>query len=266
MTWVASDIRVAFGSTIALDRVSITIEPGRIHSVIGGDGAGKSTLLKVLAGLDVGQSGAVRLPKPGGIGFVPSTGGTFGDLTVAENVEFVADVHSLRDWAPRAELLLERAAIAQFGDRISSHLSGGQRRKLAGVMALLHQPDLLVLDELTTGVDPVSRMELWRLMAGAAAEGAAVVASTSYLDEADRAESVLLLHEGRVLGSGSPSSIIAQVPGSVSDCAHPPNPKLAWRRGSRWRQWDPDGASEPGDLNLEDAAIVLELRSVRSAT
>ncbi|MFW2382368.1 MAG: ATP-binding cassette domain-containing protein [Acidimicrobiales bacterium] len=261
MTWAATDITVTFGSTTALDRVSITIEPGVIHSVIGGDGAGKTTLLKVLAGLDVGQRGTVRMPPPSDIGYVPSTGGIFGDLTVAENVEFVAEVYGIRKWRARANGLLERAAISEFSTRIAAHLSGGQRRKLAGVMALLHHPALLVLDELTTGVDPVSRMELWRLIAGAAAEDAAVVTSTSYLDEAERAESVLLLHEGRPLGAGSPSSIIGQVPGSIIDCAQPTNRPMAWRRGNRWRQWDPDGTPQPGRMSLEDAAIVLELSS-----
>jgi ABC-2 type transport system ATP-binding protein len=261
MSWTGSNISVTFGSTMALDQVSITIEPGRIHSVIGGDGAGKTTLLKVLAGLDVGQRGSVRMPPPANIGFVPSTGGIFGDLTVAENVEFVADVHGVSNWRARADLLLERAAIGQFSARVSSRLSGGQRRKLAGVLALLHEPDLLILDELTTGVDPVSRMELWRLVAGAVADGAAVVASTSYLDEAERAQSVLLMHEGRVLASGSPRAIIDRVPGSIIECAHPSNRQLAWRRGNRWRQWDPGGTAQAGHLSLEDAAIVLELMS-----
>ncbi len=264
MTWIARDVTVNFGSHRALDRVVMTIEPGVIHSVIGGDGAGKTTLLKVLAGLDVGERGSVRLPPPARIGFVPSSGGVFGDLSVSENVEFVADVHGVKNWRERADMLLERAAIAQFGDRISARLSGGQRRKLAGVMALLHQPDLLVLDELTTGIDPVSRMELWRLIAGAAAEGAAVVASTSYLDEAERAESVLLLHEGRVLATGSPASIASSVPGSILDCATPLNRSLAWRRGNRWRQWDPDGNRTSGAVTLEDAAIVLELTEMRT--
>ena len=163
------------------------------------------------------------------------------------------------DWRPRADELLDRAALAPFADRVAGQLSGGQRRKLAGVMALLPRPDLLVLDEVTTGVDPVSRMELWRLVAGAAADGAAVVAATSYLDEAERAESVLLLHDGRVLAAGPPASITATVPGSITDFATPGIRRSRWRHGARWRQWDPKRSPRPDRVTLEDAAIVVEL-------
>lgn len=258
MVWSARDISARYGDTIALRDVSLQIEPGRVHAVIGGDGAGKSTFLKVLARLDVGQTGSVDLPHADRIAFVPSTGGIFGDLTVNENLEFVAEAYRLSNWQPRASELLDRAAISEFGARLSGQMSGGQRRKLAGCMALLPSPDLLVLDEVTTGVDPVSRMELWRLMTGAAAAGAAVVVSTTYLDEAERMESVLLLHEGQVLGSGSPASIIDSIPGVVSDTDSPIDRSRAWRNGRRWRQWSPIG-DRSHETTLEDAAIVLEL-------
>lgn len=261
MNWSVSEITARFGSTVALDRVCLDIERGRVHGVIGGDGAGKSTLLKVLVGLDVGQTGRMVLPPEERIGFVPSSGGIFSDLTVDENVEFVADAYGLRGWRTRADELLERAAIGGFGDQLAGRLSGGQRRKLAGCMALLPEPELLVLDEVTTGVDPVSRMELWRLVAGAAADGSAVVAATTYLDEAERMESVLLLHEGRALAAGSPASVIENAPGAVLDLDEPSDPRTAWRKGTRWRQWVPTGASSTS-LSLEDAAIVLELREI----
>lgn len=259
MNWGVSNLSVSFGKTRALDDVGMAIEPGAIHAVIGGDGAGKSTLLKILARLDLGQTGDSRLPSQDRIGRVPSAGGVFGDLTVAENLEFVADAYRLRQWRPRADMLLDRAALRQFCDRIAGRLSGGQRRKLAGTMALLPKPDLVVLDEVTTGLDPVSRMELWRLIARAAADGAAIVASTTYLDEAERATSVLLLHDGRVLADGSPEAIVGAVRGSITDTAQPIHRPLAWRRGSHWRQWDPDGDGSQNSLSLEDAAIVLEL-------
>jgi ABC-2 type transport system ATP-binding protein len=264
MSWGGEAITVRLGSNLALDGVDISIDRGHIHSVIGGDGAGKSTLLRVLAGLDIGQTGTIRLPPQAKIGFVPSDGGIFGDLTVGENVEFVARAHRLRRWEPRASMLLERSALHEFRDRISGRLSGGQRRKLAGVMALLAQPELVVLDELTTGVDPVSRLELWRLIAGAAADGAAVVASTTYLDEAERAESVLLLHQGRVLATGSPESIVGSGPGAISDVSTPSLRSHAWRRGRQWRQWDPDADANSDPITLEDAAIVFELSEVVS--
>jgi ABC-2 type transport system ATP-binding protein len=157
-------------------------------------------------------------------------------------------------------MLLTRAGIERWGERLAGRLSGGQRRKLAGAMALLPEPRLLVLDEVTTGVDPVSRMELWRLVAGAAATGTAVLAATTYLDEAERAKTVDLLHEGRVLASGDPSAIVAAAPGRVTDEETPIDRARAWRRGRRWRQWHPAEEAQVHDRpTLEDAAIVLEL-------
>ena len=260
MTWGTTGLVVRFGSTTALDGVDLTIEPGRVHAVIGGDGSGKSTLLRVLAGVRRADEGMVQRPAVGRVGFVATSGGIFPDLTVDENLEFVAGAHRLSNWRDRAGHLLERAGIASAADRLAGRLSGGQQRKLAGTMALLPEPELLVLDEVTTGVDPYSRMEIGRLIAAAAAAGAAVVAATAYLDEAERAERVVLLHHGRVLASGSPQSITDSIPGSIEDTDEPGDADRAWRRGARWRQWHPDLLRRPGDrIRLEDAAIIREL-------
>lgn len=258
MTWGTADLTVRFGDRTALDRVTVRIEPGLVHAVIGGDGAGKSTLLRMLAGLGLDHDGTVRLPDQERISQVPSDGGFFADLTVEENLAFVAAVYRLRGWRSRAHELLSLAGIDRFGDRRAGHLSGGQRRKLAGAMGLLPEPELLVLDEVTTGVDPLSRIELWRMVAAAASAGTAVVAATTYLDEAERADRVELLHDGRVLSSGRPDDIVASIPGRVVDLPEPTHPATAWRHGARWRQWEPehDGGTPP---TLEDAAIVLEL-------
>jgi ABC-2 type transport system ATP-binding protein len=260
MSWGARDLTVRFGKTIALDRVSLALDPGVVHTVVGGDGSGKTTLLKVIAGVGLDHDGELRLPGPGRTGYVPPAGGVFGDLSVDENMEFVANAYRLRGWQTRAAELLDHSSIARFGDRLAGRLSGGQRRKLAGSMALLPAPDLLVLDEVTTGVDPVSRLDLWRLIAGAAAAGAAVLVATSYLDEAERAGKVLLLHDGATLAAGTPEEVRAAMKGSVSDRAEPEEPELAWRRGRRWRQWDPGGAPS-GRPTLEDIAIVAELQT-----
>lgn len=261
----AAAVTVTYGSNTALENVSIALVGGQIHGVIGGDGAGKSTLLKVLAGLDVGQTGAVHVPPANRIGYVPSTGGIFGDLTVDENMEFVASAYDLRGWETRASMLLDRAAIGRFGKRIAKQMSGGERRKLAGCLALLHEPELLVLDEVTTGVDPVSRMELWRLVAGSAADGAAVVVATTYIDEAERMASALLLDRGRVRASGPPAEIVSTTNGSIVMLDVPTDPARAWRSGRRWRQWSPDEidapAGVPAELGLEDAAIIRELEA-----
>jgi ABC-2 type transport system ATP-binding protein len=265
MTWGTTGAVVRFGPNRALDGVDFTVEPGRVHAVIGGDGSGKSTLLRVLAGVRAVDEGTVQRPPVGHVAFVSAGGGVFPDLTVGENVEFCARVYGLSDWRERADHLLDRAGLASFTDRLAGRLSGGQHRKLAGTMALLPSPELLILDEVTTGLDPFSRMEIWRLMADAAAAGAAVVAATAYLDEAERAEEVLLLHEGRALATGSPATIIDAIPGSVEDTAEPDDPARAWRRGRHWRQWRP-GASRPDGtrLRLEDAAIIGELTAETS--
>lgn len=259
MTWGTTDLSVRFGDVVALSGVSLSLEPGVIHAVIGGDGAGKSTLLRVLAGLGLDHQGDVRLPEQHRIGYVPSDGGVFGDLTVDENMAFVAAAYGLESWQRRADHLLERADIAGAGTRLAGRLSGGQRRKLAGSMALLPEPRLLVLDEVTTGVDPVSRMELWRMIAGAAASGTAIVAATTYLDEAERAAHVALFHSGRLLAAGPPSELIASIPGVVTDEAAPTDRACAWRHGRRWHQWHPHGTTSPYQPSLEDAAIVFEL-------
>jgi len=266
MTWGTSGLVVRFGAITALDGVDCTIEAGRVHAVIGGDGSGKSTLLRVLAGVGHADDGVVQRPPPGRTGFVSPRGGVFPDLTVSENVEFMAQAYNLTGWRSRADHLLRRAGIAAFGDRLAGRLSGGQHRKLAGTMALLPEPQLLVLDEVTTGLDPSSRIELWRLVADAAAAGTAVVAATAYLEEAERAEHVLLLHHGRVLAAGSPQSIIDAIPGTVVDVAEPDDPARAWRRGTGWRQWRPYSPRQAGArLRLEDAAIIGELAAEQSA-
>jgi ABC-2 type transport system ATP-binding protein len=266
MTWGTSGLVVRFGPVTALDGVDCTVEPGRVHAVIGGDGSGKSTLLRVLAGVAQPDDGEVHRPGAGRTGFVSARGGVIPDLTVDENVEFMAQAYGLRQWRDRAEQLLRRAALADFGDRLAGRLSGGQHRKLAGTMALLPEPQLLILDEVTTGLDPYSRIEIWHLIADAAAAGTAVVAATAYLDEAERAEHVLLLHEGRVLAAGSSQSIIDAIPGTVVDVTEPDDPARAWRRGAGWRQWRPDSPRQTGTrLRLEDAAIIGELTAEHGA-
>jgi ABC-2 type transport system ATP-binding protein len=264
MTWRIDGVTVRQGGgSVALDGVTVAVEPGALHAVIGGDGAGKTTLLRVLAGLGIVSAGRVALPPQAQIGYVPAAGGVFGDLTVDENMAFVADVHHLRGWRPRAEELLAASGIDAFGDRLARQLSGGQRRKLAGSMAMLPRPALLVLDEVTTGVDPVSRVELWRLVAAAVAADTGVVVATTYLDEAERADDVSFLHRGRVLASGPPAEIVAGIPGTISDEDAPIDRALAWRHGRRWHQWHPGPAGERTghEPTLEDAAIVLELQA-----
>lgn len=209
VTWGVRDVTVHYGSTVALDGVSIDVRPGTVSVVVGGDGAGKSTLLKVLTGLVTVERGTVRRPEQTRIGAMAEVPGVWRDLTVREHLEFTTDAYRLAPATSeqRAQHLLARAGLSEARDRLGGALSGGMRQKLAVVLALLHGPDLLILDEPTTGVDPVSRAELWRLMGHAAADGTAVLMATTYLDEAERAAEVLVLDDGRPLSRGTPRAL-----------------------------------------------------------
>lgn len=264
MTWGVFDLTVSYGGLIALSKVTLPVPAGEVTAVVGGDGAGKTTLLRVMAGAVAPTAGRVERPGLREIGFVPTASGTFRDLTVAENLEFVADAYGVRGEVlhRRRGIVLAVTGLEAAVDRLASRLSGGMRQKLAFAMALLHQPPLLVLDEPTTGVDPVSRVDLWRLIAQAAAGGTAVVLSTTYIDEAERATNVLVLDAGRTLLFGSPDEVVAAAPGTILAADRPTNRDLAWRRGRTWREWHP-GPPAPGERSarpdLEDTVIAAAL-------
>jgi ABC-2 type transport system ATP-binding protein len=260
--WGADEI-----SVLSLDRVSLRAAAGEVTAVVGGDGAGKSTLLRCLVGALAPARGRVRRPAPDRTGYLPPGSGTYPDLTVAENLAFHAAAYGLpaalaRD---RAGEYLRRAGLAAVTGRPAGQLSGGMRQKLGVIAAMLHEPELLVLDEPTTGVDPVSRSGLWRLIARAAADGTAVVLATTYAGDAERSGAVLVLDAGRQLAWGSPGQIAASVPGSIRAVAARPSGtagRRAWRRDGRWRVWDPAGVAGAGRAirpDLQDAMTVAEL-------
>jgi ABC-2 type transport system ATP-binding protein len=267
-SWGAERLEVRYGDRVALHDVSLEARRGEVAAVVGGDGAGKSTLLRALAGAVRPSAGTVRRPGVLQVGYVSAGPGVYRDLTADENLGFSGAAYGLsaREVAERSDQLLRRIGLVEARGRLVGQLSGGMRQKLALAVGLLHRPELLVLDEPTTGVDPVSRADLWRLISGSAASGAAVVFSTTYLDEAERAGEVLALDDGHTLASGPPEAVTGAIPGSVVEVEERPggdDARRAWRRGDRWRWWIPSGKAppeaSPAEVNLEDAVIVAAL-------
>jgi ABC-2 type transport system ATP-binding protein len=266
VSWGLQDVRVTRGRNIALAGVTVPADRYRVTVVVGGDGAGKSTCLQVLVGLLEPDGGVVCRPVKERIGYVPASAGLYADLTVQENLDFSADAYRLsaRERSQKAGQLLERTGLGHARHRLGGQLSGGMQRKLAVGLALLHSPELLVLDEPTTGVDPVSRAELWRLISRAAADGAAVIVTTTYVNEAARAGTVVLLEAGNVLASGSPDDILRAVPGTVGACGGTSRPSpSSWRRGASWRVWAPTGelpdGVQPVRPDFDDAVVIAAL-------
>jgi ABC-2 type transport system ATP-binding protein len=270
MTFGLRGVSVRRGGVLALQDVDIVLPPGEVRVVVGGDGAGKTTLLSTLAGALRPMEGEVLRPEARRIGYLPAASGVYPDLSVAENLAFAAAAYGSRgaQARERRRMLLARAGLAGVEQRLGAQLSGGMRQKLGVIRAMLHHPDLLILDEPTTGVDPVSRRELWWLIAHAAAEGSAVVVATTYVDEAERAAELLLLDHGRTLGSGTPQAVAAAMPGRLYAGDDPPRGDAvdrAWRRGRPWRLWCPDEQA-PGKgwrevrADLQDAVTVALLR------
>ena len=269
MAWGLEGVSVNYGRKAALKEVSFGVTPGSVVAIVGGDGAGKTTALRSVVGLVKTTSGRVIRPPIERVGVVPASSGVYPDLTVMENLDFAARSYGVtkQEIARRADELLGTTGLTSARHRLGSQLSGGMRQKLAIAMGFIHQPDLLVLDEVTTGVDPVSRAELWRLIARAVAHGSAAIVATTYLDEAERATSLVVLHEGRVLLSGTPDQALGSVPGVVYELGSRPNTYDSWRRGTRWRLCAPsDQPPEGGTLiehDLQDAVIVAALQSAQ---
>jgi ABC-2 type transport system ATP-binding protein len=264
-SWGLFDVAVHYGPVRALDALTLEIVPGSIAAVVGGDGAGKTTALRTIVGVVALSSGEVRRPEARSIGYMSAGPGIYGDLSVIENLSFAGTAYGIdrEELRTRSATLIERTGLGGARDRLAGNLSGGMRRKLALAAAMIHSPALLVLDEPTTGVDPVSRSELWRLMARAASDGAAVLVTTSYMDEAERASSVVVLSDGATIAAGTADEIVASMPGAIFQSDRRPSSLPAWRRGPHWRVWSRDRSEVPGATqiapDIEDAVIVAEL-------
>jgi ABC-2 type transport system ATP-binding protein len=223
----ARELTRRFGDVLAVDRLSFAVESGALFGIVGPDGSGKTTTLRMLAGVLRPSAGdalieGVSLARDPelvkhGTAYMPQRFGLYGDLSVRENIDFYADLYQVptSERPARLERLFAFSRLGHFQDRLAGQLSGGMKQKLALCCALIHQPRLLLLDEPTFGVDPLSRRDLWLILHEMVAEGVTAVVSTSYLDEAERCDQVALLDRGRVLALDAPSVLQASLGGEM---------------------------------------------------
>lgn len=240
----ASHLRKTFGQTVAVDDISLNLAPGEIYGLVGSDGAGKTTAIRLLVGALRPDSGEVEVcgynlkkqveQARAHIGYLSQRFSLYEDLTVLENIRFFAEVRGLsaREWRPRSLEILDFVGLAQFKDRRAGQLSGGMRQKLGLASALVTRPRLLLLDEPTTGVDPVTRQDFWQLIIklvaplqlpqnssnlGGEKEGGsvAVIVSTPYMDEAARCHRLGFMRDGRFLIEGTPGQLRAVLNGRI---------------------------------------------------
>jgi len=216
---MAKGLTKSFPGATAVDHLSFDVQPSEIFGLVGPDGAGKTTTLRMLAGVmppDEGEAivaGADVVRDPEGakhhLSYMPQRFGLYEDLTVDENIRFYADLFGVikRERDERAPQLLRAAGMIEFRTRLAGKLSGGMKQKLGLVCALIHRPKVILLDEPTTGVDPVSRRDFWRILYELIAEGVGILTSTAYLDEAERCHRVALLHQGKLLFCDTPDNL-----------------------------------------------------------
>ncbi len=209
----------------ALKGVSFNVPQGAMFGLVGPDGAGKTTLLRALCHLFEPEKGEVLLfGQPVAVhselvrshlGYLAQRFSLYGDLSVEENISFFGNLYGIPDALSRGRSLLGKMGMDQFGSRLAARLSGGMKQKLALTIALLHRPKILVLDEPTNGVDPVSRREFWTVLGSLVADGMTVLVSTPYMDEASRCHRVGLLHEGKLLCEGTVAELAEKTGGQI---------------------------------------------------
>jgi ABC-2 type transport system ATP-binding protein len=216
-----------FGAVVAVDGLDLTIPPGELFGLVGPDGAGKTTTMRLLAGLLAISDGEARVAgedlklhpesvKPR-IGYMAQEFSLYAELSVSENLRFFAELYQVPRplISERMERLLEFAGLTEFTDRRAGHLSGGMQKKLALACTLIHEPPVLLLDEPTTGVDPISRREFWDILTTLHLSGTTILVSTPYMDEADRCTRVGLIYRGRLAVCEAPRRIRARLAGEI---------------------------------------------------
>jgi ABC-2 type transport system ATP-binding protein len=216
-----------FAELTAVDRLGFAVNRGEIFGLVGPDGAGKTATMRMLAGVMRPDGGAIVIdgidavadPESAKehVSYMPQRFGLYEDLTVDENIRFYADLFEVPPAVrrERASRLLAASGMSKFGRFKAGQLSGGMKQKLGLTCALVHTPKILLLDEPTTGVDPVSRRDFWGILYGLREEGVTIVISTAYLDEAERCNRLTLLHGGRALYCDTPAALKARMPGAL---------------------------------------------------
>jgi ABC-2 type transport system ATP-binding protein len=207
----------SFGNISAVTGISFNVYRGEMFGLVGPDGAGKTTTIRALCGLINPTNGRLRVFSKdiseqrkeiqNSIGYLSQKFSLYGDLTVDENIEFFADIHNVENYINRRDELLEFTRLKPFRDRLAEKLSGGMKQKLALACSLIHRPEILFLDEPTTGVDPVSRRDFWKILSGLLSEGITIFMTTPYLDEAERCHRVALMNNGKILALDTPKNI-----------------------------------------------------------
>jgi ABC-2 type transport system ATP-binding protein len=280
----ADGIHKSFRARKALDGIDLSVRKGELFGLVGPDGAGKTTLLQILAAISDPTQGTCRVlgfdsvkqadAIAARIGYMSQGFTLYDRLSIEENLRFAARLRGVTGdaWLKRREKLLAMAGLGTFTDRLADQLSGGMRKKLALCSNLIHEPPLLLLDEPSLGVDPVSRRELWELLLGFRSEGCTIVVATSYMDEAARCDRVAFLDAGRVIACGTPDELTAHAEGTVYEIALTGDPvaleaRLAALPGIRSIQRLPEKLrlqfSAPGDLTPLVAAQLGQFQPVR---
>ncbi|MBN1906860.1 MAG: ABC transporter ATP-binding protein [Deltaproteobacteria bacterium] len=213
------EVTKRFGTVTAVDNVSLAVEKGEVFGLVGSDGAGKSTLLRMAATMIPPDSGSISIKGLNVIhdrqkvkmimGYMPQRFGLYQDLTVNENMQFFMDIFGIfgDERKRRLERYLGFSNLLPFLDRPAGKLSGGMKQKLGLACVLVHEPELLILDEPTNGVDPVSRMEFWDILFSMKRQGMTILVSTSYLDEGEKCDKIALMHKARILNVDNPDNL-----------------------------------------------------------
>lgn len=221
-----------FGATRALDEISMEVRRGEMFGLIGPDGAGKTTTIRLMCGLLRPDAGRIAVLGKDPIkehasitrsaGYFSQRFSLYGDLSIDENIAFFAEIHGLSHYTERRNRLLDMTQLTPFRDRLADRLSGGMKQKLALACTLVHEPEIILLDEPTTGVDPVSRREFWKLLSEFLAQGITIVMATPYLDEAERCARVCLLSSGQVLVVDTPAALRGSLGGVLLEVTAQP--------------------------------------------